>query len=168
MQVQIRRISTASAFLVGMALYGLIGFLVGIALVVVAGLEVPAGTEPSFVEQMGVWAIVIVPLAFGLGAGFVTAVAAALYNTVTSVVGGIRVELRSGRAPRGERKKAKRAAREKRAAEQLSAEADEPKRPGTTEPETNGASRAATGPEAHKDEAASDAAPQPAASGQGE
>lgn len=107
MQVQIRRISTSSAFLVGMALYGLIGFLVGIALVVVAGLEVPAGTEPSFVEEMGVWAIVLVPLVFGLGAGFVTAVAAALYNTVTSVVGGIRVELRSGRAPRRKRKQAK-------------------------------------------------------------
>lgn len=100
MQVQIRRISTASAFLVGLALYGLIGFLVGIGLVVVAGLEVPAGTEPSLVERMGVWAIVIVPLAFGIGAGLATAIAAALYNTVTAVVGGIRVELRSGRAPR--------------------------------------------------------------------
>jgi len=107
MQVQIRRISTSSAFLVGMALWGLIGFLVGIALVVVAGLEVPAGTEPSFVEQMGVWAIVLVPLALGVGAGLVHAVAAALYNSVTSVVGGIRVELRSGRTPRRQRKKTK-------------------------------------------------------------
>lgn len=107
MQVQIRRISTSSAFLVGMALWGLIGFLVGIALVVVAGLEVPAGTEPSFVEQMGVWAIVLVPLALGIGAGLVHAVAAALYNSVTSVVGGIRIELRSGRAPRRKRKQAK-------------------------------------------------------------
>lgn len=107
MQVQIRRISTSSAFLVGMALWGLIGFLVGIALVVVAGLEVPAGTEPSFVEQMGVWAIVLVPLALGIGAGLVHAVAAALYNSVTSVVGGIRIELRSSRAPRRQRKNAK-------------------------------------------------------------
>jgi hypothetical protein len=104
MQVQIRRISTSSAFLVGMALYGLIGFLVGSVLFLVAGLEVPAGTEPSIVERMGVWAIVIVPLGFGLAAGFATAIAAALYNTVTAVVGGIRVELRSGRAPRRKRK----------------------------------------------------------------
>lgn len=124
MQVQIRRISTSSAFLVGMALYGLIGFLVGIALVVVAGLEVPAGTEPSFVEEMGVWAIVLVPLAFGIGAGLVHAVAAALYNTVTSVVGGIRVELRSGRAPRHERKKKK-----KKKAEQAQEAADSAPQP---------------------------------------
>ena len=100
MQVQIRRISTSSAFMVGLALYGLIGFLIGIALVLVSGLEVPAGTEPSFVERMGAWAIVIVPLTFGIVAGLLTAIAAALYNTVTSVVGGIRVELRSGRPRR--------------------------------------------------------------------
>ena len=86
--------------MVGLALYGLIGFLIGIALVVVSGLEVPAGTEPSFVERMGAWAIVIVPLTFGVVAGLLAAIAAALYNTVTSVVGGVRVELRSGRPRR--------------------------------------------------------------------
>ena len=111
MQVQIRRISTSSAFLVGMALYGLIGFLVGIALVVVAGIEVPPGTEPSFVERMGVWAIVVVPAVFGIGAGFLTAIAAALYNAVTAVVGGLRVELGSGRSPRRERRERKKAAK---------------------------------------------------------
>ncbi len=110
MQVQIRRISTSSAFLVGMALYGLIGFLIGIALVVVAGIEVPPGTEPSFVERMGVWAIVIVPAVFGVGAGLLHAIAAALYNTVTAVVGGLRVELGSGRTSRRERREEKRAA----------------------------------------------------------
>ena len=109
MQVQIRRISTSSAFLVGMALYGLIGFLVGIALVVVAGIEVPPGTEPSFVERMGVWAIVVVPTVFGIGAGFLHAIAAALYNAVTAVVGGLRVELGSGRASRRERRERKKA-----------------------------------------------------------
>lgn len=110
MQVQIRRISTSSAFLVGMALYALIGFLVGIVLVVVAGIEVPPGTEPSFVERMGVWAIVIVPAVFGIGAGFLHAIAAALYNTVTAVVGGLRVELGSGRTSRREKRERKRAA----------------------------------------------------------
>lgn len=115
MQVQIRRISTSSAFLVGMALYGLIGFLVGIALVVVAGIEVPPGTEPSFVERMGVWAIVIVPAVFGIGAGFLTAVAAALYNAVTAVVGGLRVELGSGRSSRRERRERKKAEKAKAA-----------------------------------------------------
>lgn len=97
MHLQIRRISTSSAFLVGMALHGLIGFLVGIGLAIVAGLDVPAGTEPSIVERLGAWAIVVVPFVYGVAGGLLTAMAAALYNAVAAVVGGIRVEMRSVR-----------------------------------------------------------------------
>ena len=80
-----------------MALHGLIGFLVGIGLAVVAGLDVPAGTETSFVERLGAWAIVVVPFAYGIAGGLVTAIAATLYNAVAAVVGGLRVELRATR-----------------------------------------------------------------------
>jgi uncharacterized membrane protein len=97
MHLQIRRISTSSAFLVGMALHGLIGFLVGIGLAIVTGLDVPAGTEASFVERLGAWAIVVVPFAYGIAGGLITAIAAALYNAVAAVVGGLRVELRATR-----------------------------------------------------------------------
>ena len=97
MHLQIRRISTSSAFLVGMALHGLIGFLVGIVLAVVTGLDVPAGTEASFVERLGAWSIVVVPFAYGIAGGLVTAIAAAMYNAVAAVVGGLRVELRATR-----------------------------------------------------------------------
>ena len=83
-----------------MALHGLVGFLVGIGLAVVAGLDVPAGTEPSFVERLGAWAIIVVPFVYGVAGGLVTAVAAALYNAVASVVGGLRIELRTARRPR--------------------------------------------------------------------
>jgi uncharacterized membrane protein len=97
MHLQIRRISTSSAFLVGMALHGLIGFLVGVGLAIVTGLDVPAGTEASFVERLGAWAIVVVPFVYGIAGGLITAVAAALYNAVAAVVGGLRVELRATR-----------------------------------------------------------------------
>jgi hypothetical protein len=103
MHLQIRRISTSSAFLVGMALHGLIGFLVGIGLAIVAGLDVPAGTEPSIVERLGAWAIVVVPFVYGVAGGLLTAMAAALYNAVAAVVGGIRIEMRSVRRTRTER-----------------------------------------------------------------
>ncbi len=99
MHLQIRRISTSSAFLVGMALHGLIGFLVGIGLAVVAGLDVPAGTEASIVERLGAWALIVVPFAYGVAGGLLTAIAAALYNAVASVVGGLRIELRAARTP---------------------------------------------------------------------
>ena len=41
--------------------------------------------------------IVVVPFAYGIAGGLVTAVAAALYNAVAAVVGGLRVELRATR-----------------------------------------------------------------------
>ncbi|MDH3298079.1 MAG: hypothetical protein OEM23_01585 [Gemmatimonadota bacterium] len=102
MHLQIRRISTSSAFLIGMALHGFIGFLVGIGLAIVAGFDVPAGTEPSFVERLGAWAIVVVPFVYGVAGGLLTAIAAALYNAVAAVVGGLRVELRGVRRSKAE------------------------------------------------------------------
>jgi len=83
-----------------MALHGLIGFLVGIGLAVIAGVDVPAGTEQSFVQRLGAWAILVVPFVYGVGGGLVTAIAATLYNAVASVVGGLRIELRTARRPR--------------------------------------------------------------------
>jgi hypothetical protein len=82
-----------------MALHGLIGFLVGIGLAVIAGVDVPAGTEPSLVQQLGAWAIIVVPFVYGVGGGLVTAIAATLYNAVAAVVGGLRIEVRAGGRP---------------------------------------------------------------------
>jgi len=103
MHLQIRRISTSSAFLVGMALHGLIGFLVGIGLAVISGMDVPAGTEPSLVERLGAWAVIVVPFVYGIAGGLVTAIAATLYNAVASVVGGLRIELNTARRPKKHR-----------------------------------------------------------------
>ncbi len=93
MQVQIRRISLRSVFLVTMALFGIVGFLVGLVLAVVATLEVPAGTEPNLLSRLGIWSVVVFPALYGLGAGFFAAVGAALYNSVAALVGGLRVEI---------------------------------------------------------------------------
>ncbi len=93
MQVQVRRISLRSVFLVTMALYGIVGFLVGLILAIVATMEVPAGTEPNILSRLGVWSVVVIPVLYGIGAGLVAAIAAALYNSVASLVGGIRVEI---------------------------------------------------------------------------
>ena len=93
MQVQVRRISLRSVFLVTMALYGIVGFLVGLILAVVATIEVPAGTEPNILNRLGVWSVVVFPVLYGISAGLLAAIAAALYNSVASLVGGIRVEI---------------------------------------------------------------------------
>jgi len=93
MQVQIRRISLRSVFLVTMALNGIVGFLVGLILAIVATVDVPAGTEPNLLSRLGIWSVVVFPLIYGIGAGFLGAIAAALYNAVASLVGGFRVEI---------------------------------------------------------------------------
>ncbi len=93
MQVQVRRISLRSVFLVTMALYGIVGFLVGLILAIVATIEVPAGTEPNLLNRLGIWSVVVIPVLYGIGAGLLAAIAAALYNSVASIVGGIRVEI---------------------------------------------------------------------------
>ena len=93
MQVQVRRISLRSVFFVTMTLYGIVGFLVGLILAVVATIEVPAGTEPNILNRLGVWSVVVFPVLYGIGAGLLGAIAAALYNSVASLVGGVRVEI---------------------------------------------------------------------------
>jgi high-affinity nickel permease len=93
MQVQVRRISLRSVFVVTMTLYGIVGFLVGLILAVVATIEVPAGTEPNLLNRLGIWSVVVFPVLYGIGAGVLGAIAAALYNSVASLVGGVRVEI---------------------------------------------------------------------------
>lgn len=93
MQVQIRRISLRSVFLVTMALNGIVGFLVGLILAIVATVDVPAGTEPNLLSRLGIWSVVVFPVLYGIGAGVLGAIAAALYNSVASLVGGVRVEI---------------------------------------------------------------------------
>ena len=93
MLVQIRRISLRSVFFVTMALYGIVGFLVGLVLAIVATLEVPAGTEPNILSRLGIWSVVVFPVLYGLGVGLVAVIGAVLYNSVASLVGGVRVEI---------------------------------------------------------------------------
>lgn len=93
MLVHIRRISIRSAFLLAMVLYGLIGLLVGIVLAVVAGVEVPPGTEPNLLQEIGYWSVVLFPVLYGIAGGLTGAVAAALYNAGAALVGGLRIEI---------------------------------------------------------------------------
>lgn len=91
--VRIRRIGTSSVFLLAMTLYGIVGLLVGIVLAVVSTLEAPPGSEETFVTRLGPWSALVLPIAYGLIGGLAAAVAAALYNAASAVVGGVRVEV---------------------------------------------------------------------------
>ena len=93
MYVRIKRISTRSAFVLAMALYGMIGLLIGGILAAVSLLDVPPGSEANILSQLGVWSAVVFPVAYGLIGGVTAAVAAALYNATAALVGGLKVEV---------------------------------------------------------------------------
>ena len=97
----IRRIDPLSVGKVAGLLYAVIGLIIGalISVVAMAGASLAgqAGESVPIVGMLfGAGAIIVLPIVYGV-AGFIgTAIAAAIYNLVVGVVGGIRVDVDQG------------------------------------------------------------------------
>jgi hypothetical protein len=94
--VTIKRIGPGSAFKVGLALYGLVGLIVGLIFGLISmlggGFALPAQAG-MFGMFFGVWAIIIFPLGYGIGGGIVAAISAVVYNLIARWVGGLEVDI---------------------------------------------------------------------------
>lgn len=94
--VTVKRIGLGSAFKVGLAIYGLVGLLLGLffGLVSMMGgtLVLPAQIA-MFGMFFGVWAIILLPLSYGIAGGIAGAISAAVYNLVAGLVGGLQVDI---------------------------------------------------------------------------
>jgi hypothetical protein len=100
----IARISPASAFKVGMALYGLLGFILGVLVALISlmagslatrlGQNGPPGLSAALGFAGGVGAIVIMPILYGFFGGIVLGISAVVYNLVAKWVGGLEVDIR--------------------------------------------------------------------------
>jgi len=100
----IARISPGSAFKVGMALYGLLGFILGVLVALISllaggiaarlGQNGPPGLSAAFGFAGGVGAIVFMPILYGLFGGIVLGISALVYNLVAKWVGGLEVDIR--------------------------------------------------------------------------
>jgi len=94
--VTVKRIGLGSAFKVRLAIYGLVGLILGLffGLVSMLGgtLVLPAQVA-MFGMFFGVWAIIILPLCYGIAGGIAAAVSAAVYNLVARWVGGLEVDI---------------------------------------------------------------------------
>jgi hypothetical protein len=92
----VKRIGPGSAFKVGLALYGVVGLIVGLifGLISMLGgtLALPAQAG-MFGVFFGVGAIIIWPLCYGIGGGIVAAISAAFYNLIAGWVGGLEVDI---------------------------------------------------------------------------
>ncbi len=94
--VTVKRIGPGSAFKVGLAIYGLVGLIVGLIFGLISmlggslALPVQAGMFGVF---FGVGAIIIWPLCYGIGGGIVAAISAVVYNLIARWVGGLEVDI---------------------------------------------------------------------------
>jgi hypothetical protein len=92
----VKRIGPGSAFKVGLALYGLVGLVLGLIFALVSllgGALVPPAQAGVFRMFFGVGAIIILPLFYGIIGGIMAAISAAIYNLVAGWVGGLEVDI---------------------------------------------------------------------------
>ena len=97
----LRRVGPGSAFKIGLVLYGIIGLLLGI---VMACVSMVAGSLGGLGQSavpgarvlglgMGLGAIIVFPLLYGVIGGVFAAIGAAIYNLVAGWVGGLEIDI---------------------------------------------------------------------------
>jgi hypothetical protein len=96
----LKKIGPGSAFKVGLAVYALLGLIIG---AVVAFFSMIAGSLGSLADGaagprafgfgMGVGAIIIFPIVYGIIGGIGGAILAMIYNLIAGWVGGIEVDI---------------------------------------------------------------------------
>lgn len=89
----LKRIAPASAFKVGVIAYGFIGLLLGALCSVIAMAGVHFAPHTPFIGRIGMFAVIVCPIVYGLIGGIGALIAAAIYNLASSWVGGLEVDI---------------------------------------------------------------------------
>lgn len=91
----LKRVSPGSAFKVGLVIYALIGLVLGAfcSAMFLVGAQVFPHTSLPMSGAMGLLAIVICPIIYGIIGGVIAAIGAAIYNLASGWVGGLQVEI---------------------------------------------------------------------------
>jgi uncharacterized membrane protein len=92
----IQRIGLASAFKVGLVVYGCLGLVAGVLCSAIAFAQVQLAGHPHmpFGHWGGVLALILCPLIYGLIGGIAAFISAFLYNLASGWVGGLQVEIK--------------------------------------------------------------------------
>ncbi len=88
----VKRIGPGSAFKVGLVLYGLLGLIGGVLCSVVALAAPSAHAHLPFGGPIGLFALILCPLIYGILGGIATLIGALLYNLASHWVGGLQVD----------------------------------------------------------------------------
>ena len=91
----LKRISPSSAFKVGLVTYGLVGLFLGALCSVAAfgGVPLAAHGHMPLLSRIGVFAVILCPLIYGLFGGIGALIAAVIYNLASGWVGGLEVDI---------------------------------------------------------------------------
>jgi hypothetical protein len=91
----LKRIGPASAFKVGLVSYALLGLVAGIfcSLIALTGAPFAPHAHLPFTRVVGLFALVLCPLVYGLIGGVAAVISVLIYNLVSDCVGGLEVEL---------------------------------------------------------------------------
>ena len=91
----LKHVAPGSAFKVGLVVYGFMGLIVGAICTVVAfaGMQFAPHSQLPFGRGMGIVAVVMCPILYGLIGGIGAAIGAAIYNLASGWVGGLELDI---------------------------------------------------------------------------
>ena len=90
------RTAPASAFKIGFVVYGLLGLVLGALCTAVAfaGVQLAPHAHMPFAGRVGMFAVIICPIMYGLLGAIGAAIGALIYNLASGWVGGLEVDIR--------------------------------------------------------------------------
>jgi hypothetical protein len=91
----LKRIAPASAFKVGFVVYGLLGLFLGALCTAVAfaGVQFAPHAHMPLAGRVGMFAVIICPIVYGLLGAIGAAIGAVIYNLASGWVGGLEVDI---------------------------------------------------------------------------
>ena len=91
----LKRIGPASAFKVGLVSYALLGLVAGAfcSLIALSGTSFAPHAHLPFARAVGLLAVLVCPLIYGIIGGIAAVIGALIYNLAAGWVGGVEVEI---------------------------------------------------------------------------
>jgi hypothetical protein len=91
----LKRIGPASAFKIGLVSYAILGLIAGVfcSLIALTGASFAPHAHLPFAPAIGLFAVILCPIVYGIVGGIAALIGAFLYNLASSWVGGVEVEI---------------------------------------------------------------------------
>lgn len=91
----LKRIGPVSVFKIGLISYAFLGLIAGIlcSLIVLTGASFAPHAHMPFAPAVGLLAVIVCPIAYGIIGGLAAVIGALIYNLASNWVGGVEVDI---------------------------------------------------------------------------